>query len=77
MIEDHKARQTRRLIDMCAEPRMPNPEHAVAGITFVLEGAQVSTQNGSIGQTGDRLMKIVEGIVDRHRSHLDADRASG
>ncbi|MFF1922348.1 TetR/AcrR family transcriptional regulator [Streptomyces sp. NPDC058221] len=72
VIEDHKAHQARRLIGMCTEARMSDPGQATAEITFVLEGAQVSTQNGSIDQTGDRLMKIVEGIVDRHRSHLGA-----
>ncbi|MET9143670.1 helix-turn-helix domain-containing protein [Streptomyces sp. NPDC004042] len=73
VIEEHKAHQTRRLIAMCAGARMPDPEQAAAEITFVLEGAQVSTQNGSIDRAGDRLMKIVEGIVARHRSDADAD----
>ncbi|MEU5226807.1 TetR/AcrR family transcriptional regulator [Streptomyces toyocaensis] len=72
VIEEHKAHQTRRLINMCTEAQMSDPVQAAAEITFVLEGAQVSTQNGSIDQTGDRLMKIVEGIVDRHRPHLGA-----
>ncbi|WP_030018453.1 TetR/AcrR family transcriptional regulator [Streptomyces monomycini] len=68
VIEEHKARQTRRLVGMCAEAGLPDPEQAAAEITFVLEGAQVSTQNGSIDRVGERLMTIVEGIVDRHRS---------
>ncbi|MEU6444602.1 helix-turn-helix domain-containing protein [Streptomyces sp. NPDC047046] len=72
VIEKHKADQTRRLVGMCTEAGMPDPEQAAAEITFVLEGAQVSTQNGSIDQAGDRLMKIVEGIVERHRSPLGA-----
>ncbi len=72
VIQDHKAHQTRRLIGMCTEAQMSDPGQAAAEITFALEGAQVSTQNGSIDQTGDRLMKIVEGIVDRHRSHHGA-----
>ncbi|GCD48073.1 TetR/AcrR family transcriptional regulator [Streptomyces paromomycinus] len=76
VIEQHKARQTRRLVGMCAEAGLPDPEQAAAEITFVLEGAQVSTQNGSIDQTGERLMKIVEGIVDRHGARSDAGRAS-
>ncbi|MEV5997741.1 TetR family transcriptional regulator, partial [Streptomyces sp. NPDC052115] len=66
VIEQHKARQTRRLVAMCAEAGLPDPEQAAAEITFALEGAQVSTQNGSIDRTGDRLMRIVEAIVDRH-----------
>ncbi|MET9857836.1 helix-turn-helix domain-containing protein [Streptomyces smyrnaeus] len=77
VIEQHKARQTRRLIGMCTGAGLPDPEQAAAEITFVLEGAQVSTQNGSIDQAGDRLMRIVEGIVDRRRSPLGAARAAG
>lgn len=77
VIEQHKARQTRRLIGMCTGAGLPDPEQAAAEITFVLEGAQVSTQNGSIDQAGDRLMRIVEGIVDQRRSPLGADRAAG
>ncbi|MGR6919555.1 TetR/AcrR family transcriptional regulator [[Actinomadura] parvosata] len=65
VIEEHKALQTRRLVGMCAAAGLPDPEQAAAEITFVLEGAQVSAHNGSIAQPGDRLMRIVEGIVDR------------
>ncbi|MFF4186659.1 TetR/AcrR family transcriptional regulator [Streptomyces sp. NPDC001691] len=66
VIEQHKALQLRRLVALCAGAGLPDPEQAAAEITFVLEGAQVSTQNGSVDQIGERLMRIVEGIVDRH-----------
>ncbi|MEW2293036.1 TetR/AcrR family transcriptional regulator [Streptomyces sp. NPDC006743] len=72
VIEKHKADQTRRLVGMCAGAGLADPEQAAAEITFVLEGAQVSTQNGSIDRTADRLMRIVEGILDRHRTERDA-----
>ncbi|AOW85282.1 TetR/AcrR family transcriptional regulator [Streptomyces olivaceus] len=65
VIEEHKARQNRRLTGMCVRAALPDPEQAAAQITFVLEGAQVSTQNGSIDRAGERLMSIVEGIVGR------------
>ncbi|GHJ05395.1 TetR family transcriptional regulator [Streptomyces olivaceus] len=65
VIGEHKARQTRRLTGMCVRAALPDPEQAAAQITFVLEGAQVSTQNGSIDRAGERLMSIVEGIVGR------------
>ncbi|MFE6419662.1 TetR/AcrR family transcriptional regulator [Streptomyces rochei] len=68
VIERHKADQTRRMVALCAAAGLPDPEQAAAEITFVLEGAQVSTQNGSIDRAGDRLMRIVEAIVDRHGS---------
>ncbi|WP_405756650.1 TetR/AcrR family transcriptional regulator [Streptomyces sp. NBC_01420] len=74
VIEEHKAHQTRRLVGMCAEAGLPDPEQAAAEITFILEGAQVSTQNGSIDRAGGRLIGIVEGILDRHHSPLDASR---
>ncbi|MEW2527086.1 helix-turn-helix domain-containing protein [Streptomyces sp. NPDC047071] len=64
VIEQHKAHQLRRLVGMCARAGLSDPEQAAAEITFVLEGAQVSTQNGSVDQAGDRLMRIVEAIVD-------------
>ncbi|MFJ3791670.1 TetR/AcrR family transcriptional regulator [Kitasatospora sp. NPDC090091] len=67
VIEQHKERQTRRLVGLCAQAGLADPEQAAAEITFVLEGAQVSTQNGSIDRTGERLMRTVQGIVDRYR----------
>ncbi|WP_344582472.1 helix-turn-helix domain-containing protein [Streptomyces lunalinharesii] len=76
VIEQHKALQTRRLIGMCTAAGLPDPEQAAAEITFVLEGAQVSTQNGSIDRAGERLLRIVQGIVDRPRSPLDASGAA-
>ncbi|MEU9647768.1 helix-turn-helix domain-containing protein [Streptomyces sp. NPDC048110] len=65
VIEEHKARQTRRLVGMCTEVGLPDPEQVAAQITFVLEGAQVSTQNGSIDRAGERMLRIVEAILDQ------------
>jgi AcrR family transcriptional regulator len=72
VIEEHKARQLRRLVGMCAEAGLPGPEQVAAQITFVLEGAQVSTQNGSVDRAGERLLRIVEGIVDQERHAREA-----
>ncbi|MFF5721406.1 TetR/AcrR family transcriptional regulator [Streptomyces buecherae] len=77
VIEEHKARQTRRLVGMCAEAGLPDPEQVAAEITFALEGAQVSMQNGSIDRVGERLLRIVEAIVDRQRSPRGAARPAG
>lgn len=65
VIEEHKAHQTRRLVGMCTAAGLPDPEQVAAQITFVLEGAQVSTQNGSIDRAGERLLRIVEAIVEQ------------
>ncbi|WP_306204617.1 hypothetical protein [Actinoplanes sp. RD1] len=50
---------------MCAAAGLPDPERTTAEITFLLEGAQVSHQNGSIDRVGERLMSIVEALLDR------------
>ncbi|MFF0587194.1 TetR/AcrR family transcriptional regulator [Streptomyces sp. NPDC003781] len=63
VIEEHKADQTRRLVGMCTEAGLPDPEQVAAQITFLLEGAQVSTQNGSIDRAGERLLRVVEAIL--------------
>ncbi|MFD9690932.1 TetR/AcrR family transcriptional regulator [Kitasatospora sp. NPDC059088] len=65
VIERHKERQARRLLDLCARAGLPDPEQTAAEITFLLEGAQVSTQNGSVDRPGERLLRIVEAILDR------------
>nr|WP_247695918.1 TetR family transcriptional regulator [Streptomyces sp. b94] len=76
VIEEHKARQTRRLVALCAAAGLPDPEQTAAEITFVLEGAQVSTQNGSIDRAGERLMTIVEGIIGRRRPASGSSRTT-
>ncbi|MCK7622836.1 TetR/AcrR family transcriptional regulator [Streptomyces sp. RS10V-4] len=76
VIEQHKARQTRRMVAMCAEAGLPDPEQTAAEITFVLEGAQVSMQNGSIDRPGDRVLRIVSGILDRHPAPRGASRGA-
>ncbi|WP_030904501.1 TetR/AcrR family transcriptional regulator [Streptomyces sp. NRRL F-5126] len=76
VVEEHKALQARRLAAMCEAAGMSDPVQATAEITFVLEGAQVSTQNASIAEAGDRLMRIVEGIVDRHSRSVSAPSAT-
>lgn len=66
LIEAHKAGQVRRLADLCARSGLTDPDEAAAEITFVLEGAQVSAQNGSVEHAGERLMRIVGSVLDRY-----------
>ncbi|MEV5593677.1 helix-turn-helix domain-containing protein [Streptomyces sp. NPDC052496] len=76
VIEQHKAHQTSRLLGMCTRAGLRDPGQATAAITFVLEGAQVSAQNGSIDQAGDHLMRSIEGILAQHHAPLDAPRTT-
>ncbi|MEU8502501.1 helix-turn-helix domain-containing protein [Streptomyces lavendulae] len=66
LIEAHKAGQMRRLTGLCARSGLTDPDEAAAEITFVLEGAQVSAQNGSVEHAGERLMRIVGSVLDRY-----------
>jgi AcrR family transcriptional regulator len=77
LIEAHKAGQARRLTVLCAQAGLPAPDEAAAEITFALEGAQVSAQNGSIEHVGERLMRIVEAALDRHSALKPAPQRIG
>ncbi|WP_411133777.1 TetR/AcrR family transcriptional regulator [Streptomyces sp. C10] len=66
VIEAHKAQQLRRLTAMCTAAGLADPEGAAAEITFALEGAQVSAQNGSVDHVGERLIAFVEAVMSRH-----------
>lgn len=72
LIEEHKAAQLRRIARMCALAGVVDPDEAAVEITFALEGAQVSVQNGSVGNAGERLRAMVTAIVDRTTSVGDA-----
>ncbi|GAA3623476.1 TetR/AcrR family transcriptional regulator [Kineosporia mesophila] len=65
VIEKHKALQAGRMLALCTEAGLPDPEQVTAEITFLLEGAQVSMQNGSIDQVADRLMRIIGALLER------------
>ncbi|WP_328622751.1 TetR/AcrR family transcriptional regulator [Streptomyces sp. NBC_00354] len=65
LIENHKADQRRRLTAMCERAGAHAPDDVSAEITFLLEGAQVSVQNGSVDRAGDRLVAAVSAVLDR------------
>nr|WSW48009.1 TetR/AcrR family transcriptional regulator [Streptomyces sp. NBC_01001] len=65
LIENHKANQRRRLTAMCERAGAHAPDDVSAEITFLLEGAQVSVQNGSVDRAGDRLVAAVSAVLDR------------
>lgn len=50
---------------MCERAGLRDPDEAAAEITFLLEGAQISAQNGSVDRAGERLVAAVEAVLDR------------
>lgn len=50
---------------MCERAGLRDPDEAAAEITFLMEGAQISAQNGSVDRAGERLVAAVEAVLDR------------
>ncbi|MFI1153171.1 hypothetical protein [Streptomyces sp. NPDC020817] len=65
LIETHKADQRRRLTALCERAGAHAPDDVSAEITFLLEGAQISAQNGSVDRAGERLVAAVTAVLDR------------
>lgn len=61
----HKARQAQRLTELCRKAQIPSPDQAAAHLTFVLEGAQITAQNGSVTGIPDFVMATVNDILGR------------
>lgn len=63
VIEAHKARQAQRILSLCRDIGLRDPELAAAQITFLLEGAQVSAQNRSLHDIGRFLDRSIASIL--------------
>lgn len=59
----HKTRQAARLEKLCERAGIPNPTGAAAHITFVLEGAQITAQNGSVQEISHHTLSIIDAIL--------------
>jgi AcrR family transcriptional regulator len=64
-IEAHKATQAERVYQMCRKARIPNPKLAAVQINFLLEGAQVCAQNGSVQLGENHVVTIVRSVLER------------
>jgi AcrR family transcriptional regulator len=71
LIEEHKARQWKRLAALCAAADLASPDDTASEIMFILEGAQVAAQNMSVDNIGVRLPRIVDAIVTRQSALFD------
>jgi AcrR family transcriptional regulator len=63
VIEAHKLAQARRVVALCAQAGIPDPEAAASELFFVIEGAQVIAQSMGAANAGERLVRIVRGIL--------------
>jgi AcrR family transcriptional regulator len=65
LVEAHKAAQARRLGELCTAAGFSDPAQVAAEITFLLEGAEVAAQNGSVEGIGERLVRMVAAVLER------------
>ncbi len=70
-IAAHKAHQAGRLISLCEQAHMTSPKVTAAQITFLLEGAQITAQNGSIDDLGTLLMSMIDSILGTAPQRLE------
>ncbi|AFT70732.1 Transcriptional regulator, TetR-like protein [Alloalcanivorax dieselolei B5] len=59
LIEEHKKRQFLRLATLCTEAGLPEPKEAAMELTYLMEGAQVVSQNKSIAGVGENLIRMI------------------
>ncbi|MDQ0737694.1 TetR/AcrR family transcriptional regulator [Pseudomonas sp. W4I3] len=59
LIQLHKQRQFARLLALCTDMALNEPEQVAQELTLLMEGAQVVAQNKGIERVGERLTEMV------------------
>jgi AcrR family transcriptional regulator len=62
-IEEYKTVHLRRITALCRGAGLPQPELTAVHLTYVIAGAQVEAQNGSVEDTAEQLLVIVHNIL--------------
>ncbi|ROM87541.1 MULTISPECIES: TetR/AcrR family transcriptional regulator [Pseudomonas] len=63
LIEAHKKRQFQRLVALCEEAGLAEPNETAMALTYLMEGAQVVSQNKSVEQVGENLIRMIRKIL--------------
>ena len=66
VIEEFKTKQCQRLVQLCRDAGLRDPERTAEELFLLLEGARISLQ--SVGSTGPgaRFVGMVEALIDEH-----------
>lgn len=59
LIETHKQRQFERLVGLCQQADLPEPDYLAQELTLLLEGAQVVAQNKGVSDVAGHLLRMV------------------
>lgn len=60
LIQTHKQQQFRRLVTLCTQLKLNEPEQIAEELTLLMEGAQVVAQNKGVENVGERLTRMVQ-----------------
>ena len=66
VIEDFKIAQRARLVRLCGEARLSEPELLADELNLLLEGARVTAQSVGIDGLGARLLRMGEAVIAQH-----------
>lgn len=59
LIEAHKQAQFRRLATLCEEAGLADAQEVAEELTYLMEGAQIVSQNKGIERVGEKLLRMV------------------
>jgi hypothetical protein len=63
VIDEHRRREHRRIIDLCRRAGFAEPELTADEFYFLLEGAKSCTQCMGLRRIGEHLVRLVESMV--------------
>jgi AcrR family transcriptional regulator len=66
VIEEYKIAQRARLVRLCGEARLSEPELLADELNLLLEGARVTAQSVGIEGLGARLLRMGEAVIALH-----------
>jgi hypothetical protein len=66
VIEAVKTAQRQRLIHLCAEAKLAEPENLADELFLLIEGARVTAQSMGPKGLGDRLVRMGEAMIKAH-----------
>jgi AcrR family transcriptional regulator len=77
VIEAHKRREHKRILQLCKEAGFPEPELRADQFFFLLEGAHSCVQSIGLKRVGDQLMRTVQAWIDASSRGPESRESSG
>jgi AcrR family transcriptional regulator len=71
-IDEHRLREHKRILKLCREAGVPEPELAADQFYFLLEGAKACVSCIGLKQAGEHLMRLVDSLVATARKRKTA-----